>query len=70
MCNAPATTILDTGSDVGNYLGVAIYMQGQEGGLSPRGRMLGSMSKSKRRPGPSVKQASPGLRRAREKHPL
>jgi len=37
-------------------------MQGQEGGLSPRGRMLGSMSKSKRRPGPSVKQASPGLR--------
>ena len=37
-------------------------MQGQEGGLSPRGRMLGSMSKSKCRPGPSVKQASPGLR--------
>jgi Copper amine oxidase, enzyme domain len=30
LCNAPATTILDTGSDVGNYLGVAIYMQGQE----------------------------------------
>lgn len=30
LCNAPATTILDTGSDVGNYLGVAIYVQGQE----------------------------------------
>src|SRR5262249_10388803 len=32
------------------------------GGLSPRGRMLSTMSKSKRRLGPSVKQASPGLR--------
>jgi hypothetical protein len=30
LCGAPATTILDTGSDVGNYLGVAIYVQGQE----------------------------------------
>jgi hypothetical protein len=30
LCNAPATTILDTGSDVGNYLGVAIYVRGQE----------------------------------------
>jgi hypothetical protein len=27
---APATTILDTGSDSGNFLGVAIYVQGQE----------------------------------------
>lgn len=30
LCTAPATTILDTGSDVGNYLGVAIFVQGQE----------------------------------------
>ena len=30
LCTAPATTILDTGSDTGNYLGVAIYVQGQE----------------------------------------
>jgi hypothetical protein len=30
LCPAPATTILDTGSDAGNYLGVAIYVQGQE----------------------------------------
>lgn len=30
LCNAPATTILDTGSDNGNFLGVAIYVQGQE----------------------------------------
>ena len=30
LCTAPATTILDTGSDSGNYLGVAIYVQGQE----------------------------------------
>jgi hypothetical protein len=30
LCNAPATTILDTGSDAGNFLGVAIYVQGQE----------------------------------------
>jgi hypothetical protein len=30
LCSAPATTILDTGSDTGNYLGVAIYVQGQE----------------------------------------
>jgi hypothetical protein len=30
LCPTPATTILDTGSDVGNYLGVAIYVQGQE----------------------------------------
>jgi copper amine oxidase-like protein len=30
LCAAPATTILDTGSDNGNYLGVAIYVQGQE----------------------------------------
>ena len=35
---------------------------GAGGGLSPRGRMLDSMSKSKRRPGQSVKQTSPGLR--------
>jgi hypothetical protein len=30
LCNAPATTILDTGSDTGNFLGVAIYVKGQE----------------------------------------
>lgn len=30
LCSAPATTILDTGSDAGNYLGVAVYVQGQE----------------------------------------
>ncbi len=30
LCSAPATTILDTGSDIGNFLGVAIYVQGQE----------------------------------------
>lgn len=30
LCNTPATTILDTGSDTGNFLGVAIYVQGQE----------------------------------------
>ena len=30
LCSSPATTILDTGSDVGNFLGVAIYVKGQE----------------------------------------
>ena len=30
LCPTPAKTILDTGSDAGNYLGVAIYVQGQE----------------------------------------
>jgi hypothetical protein len=30
LCPAPATTILDTGSDTGNFLGVAVYVQGQE----------------------------------------
>lgn len=30
LCNAPAGTILTTGSDTGNYLGVGIYVQGQE----------------------------------------
>jgi hypothetical protein len=30
LCPTPATTILDTGSDVGTFLGVAIYVQGQE----------------------------------------
>jgi hypothetical protein len=30
LCSAPATTILDSGSDAGNYQGVAIYIQGQE----------------------------------------
>ena len=30
LCSSPAQTILETGSDVGNYLGVAIYVQGQE----------------------------------------
>ena len=30
LCPSPATTILDTGSDTGNYLGTAIYVKGQE----------------------------------------
>lgn len=30
LCSSPAQTILDTGSDAGNYLGVAIYVQGLE----------------------------------------
>jgi hypothetical protein len=30
LCSSPATTVLDTGSDVGNFVGVAIYVQGQE----------------------------------------
>jgi hypothetical protein len=30
LCSAPATTILDTGSDKGNFQGVAIYVQGSE----------------------------------------
>ena len=30
LCPTPAQTILDTGSDVGNFLGVAIYVAGQE----------------------------------------
>jgi hypothetical protein len=30
LCPTPARTILDTGSDVGNFLGVAIYVVGQE----------------------------------------
>jgi hypothetical protein len=30
LCPAPATTILDTGSDAGNFGGVAIYVQGLE----------------------------------------
>jgi hypothetical protein len=30
LCNAPAATIFTSGTDTGNYLGVAIYVQGQE----------------------------------------
>jgi hypothetical protein len=30
LCPAPAETILDTGNDTGNFLGVGIYVQGQE----------------------------------------
>jgi hypothetical protein len=30
LCSSPATTILDTGSDTGNFIGVAIYVLGQE----------------------------------------
>jgi hypothetical protein len=30
LCSSPAQTIMDTGSDVGNFLGVGIYVQGQE----------------------------------------
>lgn len=30
LCNAPAETILDTGSDTGNFLGVGVYVAGGE----------------------------------------
>jgi hypothetical protein len=30
LCTSPAKTILDTGSDAGNFRGVAIYVEGQE----------------------------------------
>lgn len=30
LASSPAKTFIDTGSDVGNYLGVAIYVEGQE----------------------------------------
>lgn len=30
LCPAPARTIMDTGSDTGNYLGVGIYVDGQD----------------------------------------
>lgn len=30
LCTSPATTIFDTGSDAGNFRGVAIYVAGQE----------------------------------------
>jgi Copper amine oxidase, enzyme domain len=30
LCSAPAKTILDTGSDFGNFRGVAVYVAGQE----------------------------------------
>jgi Copper amine oxidase, enzyme domain len=30
LCPTPAQTILDTGNDTGNFLGVGIYVQGQE----------------------------------------
>jgi hypothetical protein len=30
LCASPAQTIFDTGSDTGNFLGTAIYVQGQE----------------------------------------
>ena len=30
LCKTPATTILDTGNDTGNFNGVAIYVEGQE----------------------------------------
>ena len=30
FCPAPAQTLLDSGTDTGNFLGVAIYVQGQE----------------------------------------
>lgn len=30
LCPAPAATIMETGSDVGNHLGVAIYVDGQD----------------------------------------
>ena len=30
LCPSPATTIVDSGSDTGNYLGTAVFVQGQE----------------------------------------
>jgi hypothetical protein len=30
LCPSPATTILDTGSDAGNFVGVAVFLQGSE----------------------------------------
>ena len=30
LCNSPAATILDTGSDTGNFLGIVTYVQGQQ----------------------------------------
>jgi Copper amine oxidase, enzyme domain len=30
LCSTPATTILDTGSDVGNFVGVAVFLQGSD----------------------------------------
>ena len=30
LCSAPATTIMDTGVDTGNYLGVGVFVDGQE----------------------------------------
>ena len=30
LCSSPATTIMQTGSDTGNFLGVGIYVDGQE----------------------------------------
>lgn len=30
LCPQPATTVLDTGSDVGNFSGVAVYVDGEE----------------------------------------
>jgi hypothetical protein len=30
LCSAPATTVLETGSDIGNFLGVAIFVDGPE----------------------------------------
>ncbi len=30
LCTAPAQTILESGTDIGNYLGTAIYVKGQE----------------------------------------
>lgn len=30
LCSSPATTIMQTGSDVGNFLGVGVYVDGQE----------------------------------------
>ena len=30
LCPQPATTVLDTGSDIGNFAGVAVYVDGEE----------------------------------------
>lgn len=30
LCTSPAKTIMETGSDIGNFLGVGIYVEGQE----------------------------------------
>ena len=41
LCSAPATTILDTGNDTGNFLGVAIFVKARKSCWSARWRPAG-----------------------------